>query len=70
MTATLEFRLPEEREEFEVTRKALDLYFVLYDFSEELRDRVKYGGREDLQEIRDLLYEKMEERGVSLDILS
>jgi hypothetical protein len=70
MTATLQFRLPEEREEFEVTRKALDLYFILYDLSEELRDRVEYGGREDLQEIRDLLYEKMAERGVSLDILS
>lgn len=42
--ATLEFQLPEEREEFDQSVRAGELAAAVHDFSEWLRSRWKYGG--------------------------
>lgn len=43
MIATLEFTLPEEREEFDQAANATSMYCLLCDVSEHLRGRIKYG---------------------------
>ena len=46
MKATLEFSLPEEREEFEMTNKAVDYYSQLHEIDNYLRSLLKYGDPE------------------------
>jgi len=46
MKATLEFNLPEEREEFEMTNKAVDYYSQLHEIDEYLRSLLKHGDPE------------------------
>ena len=46
MKATLEFNLPEEREEFEMTNKAVDYYSQLHEIDEYLRGILKHGDPE------------------------
>jgi len=43
MKATLEFDLPEEREEFDMASHAADYYSALCDIDNHLRSIVKYG---------------------------
>ena len=43
MKATLEFNLPEEREEFEMTNRALDYYSQLSNIDNYLRSILKHG---------------------------
>jgi hypothetical protein len=42
----------------------MELYLVLWDLDQYLRDEVKHNDREDLQEVRDKLHEYMEYWGV------
>jgi len=46
MKATLEFTLPEEREEFEMTNKAVDYYSQLHEIDNYLRSLLKHGDPE------------------------
>ena len=46
MKATLEFSLPEEREEFEMTNKAGDYYSQLHEIDNYLRSLLKHGDPE------------------------
>ena len=46
MKATLEFSLPEEREEFEMTNKAGDYYSQLFEIDNYLRSLLKHGDPE------------------------
>ena len=58
MKARLEFDLPEEREEFEINRKAVDLYVNLSDMTEQVRRWRKHGHRfKDVDELLDALWE-------------
>lgn len=74
MIVSIEFELPREEEELRVTERAYDLYFTLSDLDEWLRERWKYDSlgldKNVVYDIRNKLHEIMEERGVSLDILS
>lgn len=74
MIATLEFELPKDQEDFEVANKALNFYLTLDDLNEWLREKVKYDvllyDPDTVQAVRDKLYEIMEERDASLDIIS
>ena len=58
MKARLEFDLPDEREEFEINRKAVDLYVNLSDMTEQIRTWRKHGHRfKDADELLDALWE-------------
>ncbi len=50
--------------------KAQDLALVLWDLDQELRSRIKYGNKEELQEARDLLWELMNMRGIREEDIS
>ena len=58
MKARLEFDLPDEREEFEICRKAGDLYINLSDMTEQIRRWRKHGHRfKSVDELLDALWE-------------
>jgi hypothetical protein len=62
MKAILEFNLPEEKEEFELTQKAGALSSAAWAFSKALRSQLKYGDLDEdaikiYQQISDLFWE-------------
>jgi len=66
----IRFDLPEDAEDLTLATKALDLYLSLLDMDLWLRDQIKYHGREELQPVRDKLFEIMDDRDVRLDMVS
>ena len=68
MKATLEFNLPEEYDEHMNALQGLTWQMVLMNVDNKLREISKYGDDGDkadwAQEIRDYLYEEMNERGL------
>lgn len=68
--ATLEFNLPEEREEYELTVKAGALCSFIFEFSQYLRSQYKYNDtlteeqHELLEKIREEFYRIMSEYDV------
>ena len=60
MKATLEYSLPEEREEFQIVNKAADYFCALCELDRHLRSCVKYGHQyksvEDLCEVLRMEY--------------
>ena len=72
MKATLEFTLPEEREEFYAANHGMDYRMVIEDVLRLLRDKLKYGelsGPEDAiyERLRQDIYAALDDRGVSVD---
>ena len=69
MKATLEFNLPEEEDQHLTAVKAMDWQMTLWDVDQKLREISKYGddsARADwAQEIRDFIYEQLNERGLT-----
>ena len=69
MKATLEFNLPEEHDEHLNALQGLSWQMVLFEIDQELRSTVKYEDSEQdadyAQKIRDMIYEKMNERGLT-----
>jgi hypothetical protein len=71
MTATLQFSLPEEQQEFDYAVKGSDWHIVVEDMSNWLRSKLKY---EELTPEQDAAYEEarkhlfaiLEERGLHL----
>ena len=67
--ATLEFNLPEEHDEHLNALQGLSWQMVLFEIDQELRSTVKYEDSEQdadyAQKIRDLIYEKMNDRGLT-----
>ena len=74
--ATLTFKLPRDKEEFDVASNAVNLYLCLWDMDQYLRSVHKYDKdgdkiREDPGwHIRDKLHEIMNMYGVSLEMMS
>jgi hypothetical protein len=64
--AILKFKLPEELEEFETTLSADDMSALLFKFDQWLRSEIKHNSRNDLQEVRDKLYELANEHNISI----
>ena len=68
MKATLEFNLPEEHDEHLNALQGLSWQMVLFEIDQELRSTVKYEDSEQdadyAQKIRDIIYEKMNDRGL------
>ena len=75
MEAILKFKIPEDSEEFELVYKSKDIYFVLYDLDNSLRDKIKYESLpedtvEAYQWVRDYIHRELNEHNCSLDMLS
>jgi hypothetical protein len=68
MKAILEFSLPEEADEHLTAVKAGDWQMALWDVDQRLREIVKHGDDKQAdwaQEIRDYLYEQLNDRGLN-----
>lgn len=75
MKALIEFTLPEDDFEFRASLQAKEWIFTSHDMDEQLRSWLKYGhtfsnADEALEAARQLLYDTMEMRDISLNILS
>ena len=76
MKAILEFKQPDDQQEYIVANNGENFWRVLYELDQELRAKTKYAS-DDLpqdkydtyQEIRDKLHELMTENNVSLDMV-
>jgi hypothetical protein len=66
MKAILEFNLPEDKEEFEVTSRGMDWALLAWDIDQFIRNKIKYEQDRDgvLQLVRNELNFRMEEKGL------
>jgi hypothetical protein len=70
MKAILVWNLPEEQMEYEVVSRGMAWALTLWELDQYLRNQLKYhDGSDDLQVVRDKLYELLEERQLSLDMV-
>lgn len=69
MKAKLIFNLPDENEDFEAAVNASKFKTAIYNFDQNLRSKYKYENIESmpLNEVRDLLREKLAEYNLSLE---
>jgi len=76
MKALLEFNLPEDNTEYELTTKASNMYSVLWEMDQWLRSQYKYMSDDEYskdkyetyEKCREQLRELMHENGVNLDL--
>lgn len=68
MKAILEFELPEDNQDFRLATKASAMYATLWELDQFLRVEIRYGGREELSEIRDKLIELMNDNHIDFDM--
>jgi hypothetical protein len=66
MIATLRFKLPEERGDFEDAQSGPRLRLALFEFDQYLRGIAKHGDDANAQQHRDKLHEIMRDNKVSL----
>jgi|TARA_B110000091_G_C13537563_1_gene358998 hypothetical protein len=66
MKAILEFNLPEDKEEFDVSSRGMDWALLAWDIDQFIRNKVKYEQDRDgvLQLVRNELNFRMEEKGL------
>jgi hypothetical protein len=69
MKAILEFELPEDKENFDVSSKGMDWAIVAWDLDQLLRNMMKYGHEYKdtdtaLQYVKDALNEMLVDRGL------
>ena len=69
MKAILEFKLPEDNQDFRLATKASAMYSTLWDLDQFLRAEIRYGGREELSEISDKLIELMNDNHIDFDMV-
>lgn len=71
MTAQLTFTLPDEKQEFDVACKGIDLYLSLWDLDIWLRGIAKHGSKEEFSVdlVRDQLREIMQDHNVNLEMM-
>lgn len=63
MKAILEFNLPDDKEEYEMTVSAMKYFTVIWEMKQELRKKIKYS---ELSEAEYEAYEKIQEFFVEL----
>ena len=68
--AILKYKLPEEKDEFTLAQRGSDFYLTLLDFDTWLRSQIKYHDRDDLEPVRDKLYEIMQDRMITIDMVA
>ena len=73
MKATLEFNLPDDQDDFQDAVNGQKWRLMVWNFDQKLRSQLKYNDKlspeqyKVYEEIRDLLWEKIGEEGLSLD---
>lgn len=65
--ATLQFDLPEERIEFKQATEAGSLASAIWDMDQWLRSKIKYEDCNELQCVRDQLYQILDDHGINID---
>ena len=66
MKATLEFNLPEDKENFDFATNGINYYSALVEFDQWLRSEYKYNGNEPMFEVRKKLNEFINENNVKI----
>jgi flavin-dependent dehydrogenase len=66
MKATLEFNLPEEKDEYNFANNGVNYYITLVEFDNWLRSEYKYNGNEAMFEVRKKLNEFINENNVKI----
>ena len=66
MKATLEFNLPEEKDEYDFANNGLNYYSALVEFDQWLRSEYKYNGNEAMFKVREKLNEFINENNVKI----
>ena len=67
MKATLEYNLPEDRDDFNYATNGFNYYMALVEMDEWLRSEYKYNDKEEMYEVRNKLREIILENNVKLD---
>lgn len=66
MKATLEFNLPEDKQDFDFANNGINYYSALAEFDNWLRSEYKYNGNEAMFEVRKKLNEFINENNVKI----
>ena len=66
MKATLEFNLPEDKEDFDFATNGINYYSALVEFDHWLRSEYKYNGNEPMFEVRKKLNEFINEKNIKI----
>ena len=67
MKATLEFNLPEDRDDFNYATNGFNYYMALVEMDQWLRAEYKYNDKEEMYEVREKLREIILENNVKID---
>ena len=66
MKATLEFNLPEDKDEFNYATNGINYYSALCEFDQWLRSEYKYNGKEEMYAVREKLNYFISENNVTI----
>lgn len=66
MKATLEFNLPEDKEDFDFATNGINYYSALTEFDNWLRSEYKYNGKEEMYAVREKLNYIINENNVTI----
>lgn len=66
MKATLEFNLPEEKDEYDFANNGLNYYLTLVEFDHWLRSEYKYNGNEAMFEVREKLQQFINDNNIKI----
>jgi len=66
MKATLEFNLPEEKDEYDFANNGINYYSALVEFDQWLRSEYKYNDNEAMFKVREKLNEFINENNVKI----
>lgn len=67
MKVTMEFDLPEERNELIGSIKSMSLFSVIWSMDQWLRGKIKYDNREEFEEVRQQLRDLLDTYTVNLN---
>jgi hypothetical protein len=66
MKATLEFNLPEDKEDFDFATNGINYYSALTEFDNWLRSEYKYNGNEPMFEAREKLQQFINDNNIKI----
>jgi hypothetical protein len=67
MKATLEYNLPEDRDDFNYATNGFNYYMALVEMDQWLRSEYKYNDKEEMYEVREKLREIILENNVKIE---
>ena len=66
MKATLQFNLPDEKDEYDFANNGLNYYLTLVEFDHWLRSEYKYNGNESMFEVREKLQQFINDNNIKI----